>query len=91
MLPEKTRIREHLPLPSGLAVFAAEHDVTIPAEHCWTLAVKAGLLPADADPDPAGAFSPALWKALTTADPHAHGVDLQPGTMKAYRDRIARA
>lgn len=49
-LPEKPRTREHLPLPPGIAAFAAEADVTIPAAHCWTLAVRAGLVSADADP-----------------------------------------
>src|SRR5690625_347837 len=86
-LPERARIREHLALPPGLAAFAAEHGATSPLAHCWTLAVKAGLFQADADPDPASAFPPALWKALTAADPRAHGVDLQPGTMKSYRER----
>ena len=89
-LPAPSRLNPHLPLPPKLgAVAGAVLDETA-ATWCWTLAVAAGIVKADADPEPATAFSPEAWKRLTKVDPGSHGVDLSMSTFAIYRGRFAR-
>lgn len=90
-LPRRERLPEHPPVPPKLAEFAVESGVEVPAVHCWTIAVRAGLVPADSDPDPASAFPPEIWARLAAADPRVHGMELLPGTMAGYRQRLAHA
>ena len=92
-LPEMGLRDLHEPMPPKLTAFAAtqEPGVAHVVDHCWTLAVRACLIPADADPEPDGVFSPEIWRRIATIDPGTHDLSITRESMEIYLGRLARA
>lgn len=90
-LPPRDRFQDHLPLPPRLAAALADAPAAtrVSAAYCWTVAVRAGLIPADADPVPAEFLDGSLWESLSRTDPAAHGLELTRGTWEVYLRRVA--
>ena len=91
-LPAFSRLQPHRPLPPKLAVLAAKGDFKdeTAAMYCWSLAVAAGIVEADSDPEPSEAFTPEAWKRLSTIAPRTGGIVISKSTFALYRGRFAR-
>jgi hypothetical protein len=91
-LPPRDRFQNHLPLPPRLAAAVADEPAAARASagYCWTVAVRAGLIPADADPAPAEFLDGGPWQDLSRVDPAAHGLELTRGTWGVYLRQLAK-
>ncbi|MER2510354.1 MAG: hypothetical protein ABTQ27_16615 [Amaricoccus sp.] len=91
-LPPGSRFQDHVALPPCLAaaVATAPTAARMSLAYCWTMAVRTGEFPEDADPTIAELFAESRWDRLFKADPNANGVVLARKSWRACLHQARR-